>query len=478
MKKTLVIYALVLLVFGLGICGLLHLGMTLSVRSPESTASVASPAKPESAAIPTSAWLGLAENVKDPLARLLLQVVVIVLATRALGSAFMRFGLPGVIGEMTAGILLGPSLLGWLWPDAFSFVFPKESLSTLRLFSQIGVCVFMFVVGLELDVSHLRQKAHTAVVVSHASIMVPYLLGVTLSLLLYPSFGAPGTSFVAFALFMGIAMSITAFPVLVRILDERDITKTSLGVTAITCAAVDDATAWAILAFVVAVVRATGMASTFLNLGLVVLFLAVMLWGLRPRLPRWLGVEHMRGEPNRSMVAGVLVFMAMSALSTEVIGIHALFGAFLAGVVMPQKREFRDYLTVRLEDFSSIFLLPLFFAFSGLRTQVALLNDATSWLVCIGIIAVATAGKLGGTTVTARLTGMSWNGAFSLGALMNTRGLVELVALNIGYDLGILSPRIFAMMVLMALATTFMTGPLLTLAERARRCNDRMICRS
>jgi Kef-type K+ transport system membrane component KefB len=340
----------------------------------------------------------------------------------------------------------------------------------LKLLSEIGVCLFMFVVGLELDLSHLRQKAQTAVLVSHVGILFPYFLGVLTALLLYSNLGAPGTSFTAFALFMGIAMSITAFPVLAHILKERGLTRTFLGSTALTCAAVNDATAWAILAFVVAIARATSLAATTFGLGLVIVFVAVMLFLVRPQLPRWLAVGRIEaGGPSRGIMAAVLLLILTSALATELIGIHALFGAFVAGVVMPQKTEFREYLIVRLENFSSLFLLPLFFAYSGLRTQVGLLNDSTSWIICLGIIGVATLGKLGGTMVTARLTGMHWNDSFALGALMNTRGLVELVALNIGYDLGILSPRIFAMMVLMALVTTFLTGPLLNLAERAKR---------
>jgi len=324
----------------------------------------------------------------------------------------------------------------------------------------------MFVVGLELDVTNLKRRAQAAVVVSHSSIMVPYLLGVVSSLFLYRSFAAPGTSFVTFALFMGIAMSITAFPVLVRILNDRGLTKTPLGATATTCAAVDDATAWAILAFVVALARATGLLSTIVNLGLLIVFVAIMLGIARPLLARLLPVGRtIHGGQALGVIAAVLVFMTASALATQAMGIHALFGAFLAGVVMPRSKEFHDYLTVRLENFSTVFLLPLFFAFSGLRTQVNLLNDSASWYILAGIIAVAVTGKLVGSMIPARLTGMSWNEAFSLGALMNTRGLVELIALNIGYDLGILPPRIFSMMVLMALVTTFMTGPLLSLAQ-------------
>jgi len=468
MKRSILIYLTILVFFGMGIFLILEKGRFLPAPKHETGQSMAMKGtKPT--AMP-SVWSALSENMKDPLSRLLLQVIVIVLATRAVGAIFARCGQPPVVGEVLAGILLGPSLFGWLWPGAFSFVFPIESLGILKMFSQIGVCLFMFVVGLELDLSHLRQKAHTAVLVSHASIFFPYFLGVLAALFLFSDYAAAGSSFPAFALFMGIALSITAFPVLARILAERGMSKTYLGSTAITCAAVDDATAWAILAFVVAVARATSLASTAFCLGLVLVFVALMLWGVRPRLPRWLGVDRIEtGPPSRTVMATVLIFLLSSALATELIGIHALFGAFLAGVVMPQKREFREYLIVRLESFSSLFLLPLFFAYSGLRTHVGLLNDTTSWLVCLAIIAIATLGKLGGTMVTARLTGMNWNDSFALGALMNTRGLVELVALNIGYDLGILPPRIFAMMVLMALVTTFMTGPLLNLAERHRR---------
>jgi len=415
----------------------------------------------------------LLEHFNSPLARLLLQFIVIIMATRAVGSLFARFGQPPVIGEITAGILMGPSLFGWLWPGASAFIFPKASLGILQLISQIGVCVFMFVVGLELDPAHLRQKARVAVVVSNVGIIVPFVLGVATALLLHPVFGASGSSVLTFALFIGTAMSITAFPVLVRILKDRGLAKTPLGSLAIACAAVDDASAWTMLAVVVAIARAAGFASTAFNLGLIAGFIVVMLLVVRPRLPRWLGVDALKASPGRNVLAAALIFMTVSALLTEVMGIHALFGAFLAGVIMPPDKGFRDGLTLQLENFSSVFLLPLFFAFSGLRTQVGLLNDLTSWLVCAGIIAVAMLGKLGGSMLAARFMGMTWNESFSLGALMNTRGLVELIALNIGYDLGILPPHIFTMMVIMALATTFMAGPLLNLARGRKRTSSK-----
>jgi Kef-type K+ transport system membrane component KefB len=471
MKRTVLIYSVLVLLGGLAMYVVFGLGGH-SVHSVVSDPSpvAANLGASTSPAASTSIWSALGENIKTPLGRLLLQFIVILASARALGAIFRKMGQPAVMGEMTAGILLGPSLLGWLYPDAFNFIFPKNSLGTLQLLSQVGVCLFMFVIGMELDLGHLRRKAQTAIVISHASIVFPYLLGIVLSLFLYADYAGTGSSFTAFALFMGIAMSLTAFPVLVRILEDRGIAKTFLGSMATTCAAAGDATAWGVLACVVAIVRATGVAATVFNLSLVLAFLAVMLWFIRPRLADWLRLGRLNGEAGRrNVVAVVLILMTASALVTETIGIHALFGAFLAGVVMPRREKFLEHVVVRVENVSRLFLLPLFFAFSGLRTHIGLLGDATGWLACVAIILVATLGKGGGTLVSARLMGLKWNEAFSLAALMNTRGLVELVALNIGYDLGILSPAIFAMMVLMALVTTFLAVPLLSLAERVTR---------
>ncbi|MGQ0444081.1 MAG: cation:proton antiporter domain-containing protein, partial [Beijerinckiaceae bacterium] len=292
--------------------------------------------------------------------------------------------------------------------------------------------------------------------------------GVTASLLFYEALAGPGISFMPFALFLGISMSITAFPVLARILMDRGMEDTPLGTTAIACAAVDDATAWTILAFVVAIAKATTLASSVFSLTLVVTFVLFMIFVIRPRLPRWFGAQTSSVRLTDGTLPAVLIFSFTSALATEIIGIHALFGAFLAGAIMPTEAKFREFLTIRLENFSSTFLVPLFFAFTGLRTQIGLLDDAESWMYCAAIIFIATLGKLGSSMLAARFTGLDWIDSFSLGALMNTRGLMELIAINIGYDLGILSPRIFAMLVIMALFTTFMTGPLLSLADLAR----------
>ncbi|MBX3742428.1 MAG: cation:proton antiporter [Akkermansiaceae bacterium] len=466
MRRTTIFYLLVLLIVGGGILAVLKMGHSLPLPVP-ADGSAATVHAPAAAAAETGAvesmFSTLRANFAHPLSHLFIQLLVIISASRLMGGLFARFGQPSVIGEMMAGILLGPSLFGWVSPESFAFVFPPDSLGTLKLLSQIGVCLFMFAVGMELDMRHVRNKAHTAVVVSHASIAIPYLLGVLLAYFLFSSLAQPGTNFLSFALFMGISMSITAFPVLARILQERKMTNTYLGHTAVTCAAVDDVTAWSALAFVVAIAGSTSLVGSALNLGLVVIFIVAMVWGVRLLLPKIIGsAEIEKAAPSRRTLAIIVVLVLASALCTEAMGIHALFGAFLAGAIVPDKEGFREKLSLRIENFSTVLLLPLFFAFTGLRTQIGLLNDFSGWMICLAIIGVATLGKLGGSAFAARFTGMNWRDSLQLGALMNTRGLMELIALNIGYDLGILSPRIFAMLVIMALVTTAMTGPLLT----------------
>ena len=404
-------------------------------------------------------------NLRSPIAILLLQIIVIIIVARLFGAVFRRIGQPPVMGEMVAGIALGPSVLGLLSPVAMNFLFPAFSLPTLGVLSQIGVVLFMFVVGMEVDVEHLREKASAAVMVSHASIIVPFLLGAALALLLYPALAPAGTSFVAFALFMGIAMSITAFPVLARILEDRGMSQSRLGSIALACAAIDDVSAWCLLAVVIAIAKSSDLVSSVATIAFTLVFIVVMLFIIKPRLTPLIEKRVAERKRTRGLLAGILAFVLASAWITEGIGIHALFGGFLAGVVMPNVSGFRVFLKDQLEAFSSAALLPLFFVFTGLRTQITLLNDWLGWLTCIGIIIVAVTGKLGGSMLMARWTNMNWRDSFSLGVLMNTRGLVELVVLNIGYDLGILSGRIFVMMVIMALATTFMTGPLLRLVS-------------
>ena len=404
------------------------------------------------------------ENLRTPVSILLMQIVVILVMAGLFRRLFRWLHQPPVMGEMVAGIVLGPSVLGLFLPQVMWFLFPVSSLQTLQLLSQIGVVLFMFLVGMEVNVRHLREKGSAAVMISHASIIIPFLLGTSLSIFLYKDLAPPGTSFNAFALFIGVAMSITAFPVLARILQDRGLWNTHLGSIAITCAAVDDVTAWCILALVIALVKATGVEISAITILLTLSFAGLMLFLVRPQLARLIK-EPDSELHRRRLIPLILAFILTCALITEIIGIHALFGAFVAGVVMPPSTEFRIFFKERLEAFGSYALLPLFFAFTGLRTQIGLLNDWYDWVICAVIILVAIAGKLGGSMLMARWTGMSWSHSFAVGTLMNTRGLVELVVLNIGYDLGILSGRIFAMMVLMALVTTFMTGPLLSLVR-------------
>jgi Kef-type K+ transport system membrane component KefB len=399
---------------------------------------------------------------------LLVQVGIVVAAARGVGWLFRRIQQPQVMGEMVAGILLGPSLLGWAAPAVSAALFPPASLGFVGAISQLGLLVFMFLVGLELNPRLLRGKSHTAVVTSHASIVVPFVLGSALALYLYPRLSDGSVGFTGFALFMGAAMSVTAFPVLARILTERRLMRTRVGAVALACAAVDDVTAWCILAGVVALVRSGAVEHPlWATVGGSVAFILAMLFVVRPllaRLERWFE----RKGATQDLMAVVLLVVLASAWATEWLGIHALFGAFLAGAVMPKGERFVHAVTGKLEDVTVVLLLPLFFAFTGLRTRIGLVEGAEMWAFCAAIVLVAVAGKWGGSTVAARATGMGWREAGAIGVLMNTRGLMELVILNIGLDIGVISPALFAMMVMMALVTTFMTSPLLELIYPAR----------
>jgi len=404
-------------------------------------------------------------NTQNPLALLLLQIIVILITARVFGWLANRIGQPSVVGEIVAGICLGPSLFGWLAHDVSSYLFPADGFKNLQFLSQIGLAFFMFVVGMELDTSKVKNKAHDAVMISHASIVIPFFLGVLLAYNMYVQFAPANVNFLSFALFMGIAMSITAFPVLARIVQERKLTGTPLGVLAITCAAADDVTAWCILAVVIAIVKAGTLWTAALTLVLALIFVGTMLYLIKPFVANKFKQFAGKGK-EKSIVALAFLTLLFSAWAAEVIGIHALFGAFLAGVIMPSEVSVQKLLTDKLEDVSVLLLLPIFFVFTGLRTQIGFLSQGNLWGVFGLVMLVAVGGKLGGSAITAKLVGQSWTDSLAIGALMNTRGLMELVVLNIGYDLGILSPEIFSMMVLMAVTTTFMTGPLLDIVKK------------
>ncbi|HZE26823.1 MAG TPA: cation:proton antiporter [Terriglobales bacterium] len=396
---------------------------------------------------------------------LILSAGTILLAARVLGWIFQRIGQPRVVGEMTAGIVLGPSLLGRFFPGAFAHVFPSSSLPVLTALSQLGLLLFMFVVGLEVDLNRILKQRAAIVLISNFSIVLPLALGVGLATALHPQFAGDNVPFPAFALFMGTAMSITAFPVLARILKERNLLATDLGTTAISCAAIDDISAWLLLAILTAMVHsAHSWHRLAVTLLLLVAFVAIMLLPIR-RLASSLESLYQSHGAGIELISVLILIMLGASWATERLGVHALFGAFMAGLVMPKPERMIAEIVARIESLSLALLLPLFFALTGLRTRIDLLTDRSLWGYTAAIVTTAVLGKLVGAALAAKATGMGWKDSLGLGVLMNTRGLVELVVLNAGLDLGVLSPTLFTMMVLMALATTFMTTPILILMK-------------
>ncbi|MBC7977059.1 MAG: cation:proton antiporter [Myxococcales bacterium] len=400
--------------------------------------------------------------LSSPLVLFIVQAFLIISISRLLGLVTARMRQPMVVAEIIAGILLGPSLLGAAAPSVKAALFPATSFGALNLMSQIGLILFMFMIGLKLDPSFLHGRLRTSIAISHASIVLPFMLGGALAVFLYPSLAPAQVAFTPFALFMGVAMSITAFPVLARILVELGLMHSKAGAITISCAAVDDVTAWCVLAVVVSIARATGIAGAIQTVVLAMLYIAVMVAVVRP----WLARLEAPADPGGSAVtqgrfALVVLMVLASSWLTELIGIHALFGAFLFGAIVPKGGKLAAALIQKIEDVVVVLFLPLFFAYSGLRTELGLLDSTRDWLICALIIIAACAGKFGGSAIAARLTGLSWREASIIGVLMNTRGLMELIVLNVGLDLGVISTRLFTMMVVMALVTTFMTTPLI-----------------
>ncbi len=389
---------------------------------------------------------------------LFLQMAVILGAARLMAMALRLVGQPEVVGEMIAGILLGPSLLGRISPGTMHALFPATSLGPLYALSQLGLVLFMFLVGLDVRPNSVRGSATSVIFTSQASIAVPFLCGGILAWTLYPHLGT-GASLLSFVLFMGAAMSITAFPVLARILADRKLTNTRVGIFAISCAAVDDVTAWCLLAIITVIARPeashTPLPLRFAGLGLYIL---AMLFLVRPVLRR---LVPSSASVSLGWFGAAMIFLLSSVCATEALAVHALFGAFLAGAVMPKGGKLEAEFRGNLESVTVVLLLPLFFAYTGLRTSVALLNTAHAWLICGLILLVAVASKFLVSAACVRAGGMSWRESLAVGVLVNTRGLVELVILNAGLDLHIISPALFSMMVIMALTTTLMTGPLI-----------------
>jgi len=395
----------------------------------------------------------------------LLALTVIMVTARIVGAVFAKLNQPAVIGEVVGGILLGPSLLGRIAPDVQASLLRPDATPLLGVIAQLGVILYMFLVGLELDLHSLRGRARSTIAISNAGIVVPFALGIALAWAIFGEYAPPGVTLTSFALFIGVSMAITAFPVLARILEDKGLQRTPLGVMALTCAAIDDVTAWCLLAFVVSVTQATpggALLTVALTAIYIVLMLTVGRW-LMVRLVSRLDASSRIGEQSLTII---LAAVLLSAIATEFIGVHAIFGAFLLGTIIPHESRIAGHVRERIEDVVRVMLLPAFFAFTGLRTEIGLLQSAHDWWICVAIIAVATAGKFGGVTLAARATGSTARDSAALGILMNTRGLVELIVLNIGLDLGVLTPRLFTMLVIMAVVTTMMTAPVLAALQK------------
>jgi K+:H+ antiporter len=405
---------------------------------------------------------GAGRSINSTLFQALLALGVIIGTARAMGALFGLIGQPAVIGELVGGLMLGPSLLGRIAPAFHDQLLPPGVTSFLGVYSQLGVILYLFLVGLELDLSVLRKSSHATLAISHASIITPFLLGASLALNLYPKVSTSGVPFTVFALFLGVSLSVTAFPVLARILTDLKISRSQMGVVALTCAAIDDVTAWCLLALVVSIAQERG-ADAIRTVVMTAALIVVVLKIVAPFLRRVVPQLDQSSDLSRAALSVVLLAMLASAMTTEYIGIHGFFGAFLFGAIIPHESRLATELKRRLDDFVAVLFLPVFFAYTGTRTEVGLISGVQDWLLCGAIVVIACLGKFGGTLVASRLSGVGWRDSAALGILMNTRGLVQLIVLNVGLDLGVISPRLFTMLVLMALVTTLMATPILQL---------------
>ncbi|MDR2809481.1 MAG: cation:proton antiporter [Tannerellaceae bacterium] len=470
--KNLVFYLLMIALFGLLIYLIVRQG---EFRQSERLEFMGTPAVPSNLSEGFEAFRQLfLQETGLPIAILLLQIIAILLICRLFGWLFKKMGQPTVMGEILAGIVLGPSVLGYFAPEISEFLFREESLTNINILSQFGLILFMFAIGMELDLGDVRKKLKQTILISHAGIIVPFFFGILTAYFVYDRYAAQSTPFLSFALFIGISMSITAFPVLARIIQERGLTKSHLGTLAIASAANDNITAWCLLAVVIAIAQAGSMLSAVFSILFSGIYLLVMFFFIRPIL-RVVGHIYDNKEViDKGMVALMFLILITSSYFTQILGLHALFGAFIAGMIMPENMKFRKILTEKVEDVSLALFLPLFFVSTGLRTEINLLNTPELWGMCGIIILAAVAGKFGGAFFSSRFVGESWENSLYMGALMNTRGLMELIVLTIGYEMNILPPPIFVILVLMTLATAFMTAPLITFIHFCFRAHNKL----
>ncbi|MDR2041578.1 MAG: cation:proton antiporter [Tannerella sp.] len=470
-KNSLVFYTLMILVSGMWMWFIIRKGEDLQTAGQ----TVVLTPVPQNLNDGFHFFVGLmTEHIRTPFGLLLLQVITILFTCRVVGWIFNKLRQPSVIGEIMAGILLGPSILGDFMPEVSGFLFPVESLSNINILSQFGLILFMYSIGMELDLGEVKKKFRTSLLISHTSMMIPFALGVLVAYFIYDRYAYAETSFLSFALFIGIAMSITAFPVLARIIQEKKLTRTHLGTLTLASAANGDLTAWCILACVIAVTQAGSMLSSVYIILFAVVYMAVMFLIVRPLLRMIGDLYHNREVVAKSLTMLMFLILLVSSYLTEILGLHALFGAFIVGIVMPENARFRELMSEKVEDVSLALFLPLFFASTGLRTEIGLLNTPEMWQLCGVFILAAIVGKFGGTLVAARFARESWKNSLLLGGLMNTRGLMELVVLTIGYEMHILPPAIFVILILMTLVTTFMTMPLLSFIGFCFRASERI----
>lgn len=394
----------------------------------------------------------------------LIALLMVIAVSRLLGLIFAKLGQPPVIGEVVGGILLGPSFLRGFYPEFTEMMVPQEAMPYLGVLAQIGIILYMFVIGLELDLAEIKKSSRAAASIVFASIALPFTLGLGLATQLQNEIPI-GIPFAGFAIFIGVSMSVTAFPVLARILSDYGLSKTRIGMMALTCAAIDDATAWCLLALSVGVSQSSFTAALW-TIGLTVVFVVLMFSTVKPLFARIIArIENSRQPMPETLFTTVLMGLLISAVTTELIGTHAIFGGFLFGVIIPHKSRIAVDLNNKLKDLVRVLFMPAFFAFTGMRTQFSLISSSSDFALLGLILLVAIAGKFGGTYLAARFSGFKNRESIALGALMNTRGLVELIVLNVGFDLGVLNARLFTLLVLMALLTTFATGPVLKVLE-------------
>lgn len=411
------------------------------------------------------------QAVEATLLLVLIQLCVIIVVARVFAMLFSKIGQPAVVGEIIAGLILGPSVFGHFYPEAFHRIFDGSVNSVFQILSQLGLIFLLFLIGLEFDFSHLKTSGKSSLAISIVGIVLPFGLGFGLAHVMHPYIGhvqlPGGTKAVdptGFALFMGTAMSITAIPILGRIMMELNITRSRLGAITITAAAVDDAAGWIILAAVSALVRSDfRIGSTLLMLGEAVGFALGMVFIVKPLLKRWTQHALRRGDQELGLnsLAILFILMFLCSIATNLIGIFAIFGAFILGATLSSEDNFRAVVTRYFRNFVTVFFLPIFFTYTGLRTDIGSLEGGTLWMFAAAVSLVAIVGKFGGCTIAARLTGISGREASCIGVMMNTRALMELIVINVGYELGVIPRSVFCMLVMMAVLTTIMTTPIL-----------------